>query len=69
MNLQLDEVCGHWNTHKIRHARTPTQNTAVPDELYYIPELRDTYLAIVLRFMTFSIIDRFQTLQVCCRDL
>lgn len=40
LQAELDEVRISWNTHLIRHARSPRQVTGIPDELFYIPEIQ-----------------------------
>ena len=40
MDLELDKVRVTWNTHLIRHARSQSIVTGVPDELFYIPEIQ-----------------------------
>jgi len=37
---ELDEIKKLWNTHLIRHARCEHQINGVPNELFYIPEVR-----------------------------
>lgn len=40
LQSELDEVKQMWNTHLIRYERSQAQVNGIPDELYYIPQLR-----------------------------
>ena len=54
MNLlqkELDDVSHLWNTHLICHSRSSMQITGVPNELYYIPQLRGKLFYIVYLFI------------------
>ena len=44
LQKELNDVRYLWNIHLIRHRRSPAHITGVPDELYYIPQLRGMHV-------------------------
>ena len=44
LQKELNDVRNLWNIHLIPHRRSPAHITGVPDELYYIPQLRGMHV-------------------------
>ena len=48
LQCELEKVKVTWNTHLLRHAKSHSIVTGVPDELFYIPEIQGRNIVILL---------------------